>query len=315
MNDKDTEIVIPFLVALVIAVAAISARGEPPAAGPSGPQIGTTLIYEIDKAAIEKDAAIGTKVVDVLNRRANPGWWPAARVRRLNDGRIEVGVYGNDAEKAKTIERIADRTGTLEFRIVATRHDDLPLIERGLAEPKSRALKGPDGLLQAKWVRVDSKEEKAFTGNRELATRAVKSGGLEVLVKVGPYDVGGEDLRRVAAGVDDATTTPCVNIQFSSRGAELFGRLTTENLPTEGFHRQLGIILDGVVHSAPRINSAVYERAMITGNFTPQEVDDIVAVLNAGSLPARIKLVEKRQSKDAGPAKGPADKQPPPKSE
>jgi len=54
----------------------------------------------------------------------------------------------------------------------------------------------------------------------------------------------------------------------------------------------LGIILDGKLYSAPIIRTVIHSEGEITGNFTKEEVQDIVNVLNAGSLPLPIKKVE-----------------------
>lgn len=52
--------------------------------------------------------------------------------------------------------------------------------------------------------------------------------------------------------------------------------------------RHLGIIIDGTLSSAPRIMSKVSDRGLITGDFTRQEVQDIVDLLNAGIIVAPI---------------------------
>ena len=43
---------------------------------------------------------------------------------------------------------------------------------------------------------------------------------------------------------------------------------------------------------APSIQSKIGKEGEITGSFTEVEVSDLVAVLNAGSLPVRLRLVE-----------------------
>jgi SecD/SecF fusion protein len=53
--------------------------------------------------------------------------------------------------------------------------------------------------------------------------------------------------------------------------------------------RHLAIILDGLVMSAPTINSEIGRQGQISGNFTQQEVDSIVSLLRAGALPVRLK--------------------------
>jgi SecD/SecF fusion protein len=66
--------------------------------------------------------------------------------------------------------------------------------------------------------------------------------------------------------------------------------LTSINLPDErrGTYRLLGIVLDGTLLSAPRVMSTISGSGRITGQFTPEEVDFIVGVLQAGSLPVDL---------------------------
>ena len=48
------------------------------------------------------------------------------------------------------------------------------------------------------------------------------------------------------------------------------------------------MILDNELYSAPSIQSTIYDSGEITGSFTPQEVQDLVNVLDAGRLPAAL---------------------------
>jgi preprotein translocase subunit SecD len=63
----------------------------------------------------------------------------------------------------------------------------------------------------------------------------------------------------------------------------------------------LAIVLDGRVVSAPVINSRISDRGQIEGNFTQQEVQDLVTVLRSGALPASITYLEERT---VGPSLG-----------
>jgi SecD/SecF fusion protein len=83
-----------------------------------------------------------------------------------------------------------------------------------------------------------------------------------------------------------------LHFTFDPTGADRFFALTTLNKPdTTGpaFRRQLGIILDGQLQSAPRLHDPIRTGGQITGDFTAKEVDDIVALLRAGALPATLK--------------------------
>src|SRR5262249_6333181 len=85
-----------------------------------------------------------------------------------------------------------------------------------------------------------------------------------------------------------------VGFTFNTAGANLFGDITRKNVPDPGTedtatHRHLAIILDGLIKSAPTINSEIRNSGQITGNFTQKEVDNLVNVLRAGRLPATLK--------------------------
>jgi len=99
-----------------------------------------------------------------------------------------------------------------------------------------------------------------------------------------------------AARDRDQAGNPCVAFRFNAAGARLFGRLTSLNLPNkvQDFYRKLGIILDGRLHSAPRIMTTIRSRGVITDSFTEEEADDLATLLNAASLAAPVRQVEKR---------------------
>jgi preprotein translocase subunit SecD len=79
---------------------------------------------------------------------------------------------------------------------------------------------------------------------------------------------------------------PIVSIEFNEEGAALFANITANNVG-----EQLAIFLDGTMMSAPRINEGISGgRAVISGNFTPEEARDLVRNLNFGALPVPITL-------------------------
>ena len=81
-----------------------------------------------------------------------------------------------------------------------------------------------------------------------------------------------------------------VAITFDSRGARQFERVTGEYTK-----RQMAIVLDGLVHSAPVIQNKIGGgRAVITGTFTEDEARDLAVALRAGALPAPVSVLEER---------------------
>ena len=80
-----------------------------------------------------------------------------------------------------------------------------------------------------------------------------------------------------------------VSFRFNRRGGMFFGKLTNKYKPGAGRPtRRLGIVLDGMIYSAPRIQAVITTRGEITGDFTQQEVNELTSVLNAGALEVPI---------------------------
>ncbi len=86
-------------------------------------------------------------------------------------------------------------------------------------------------------------------------------------------------------------------LNFNSRGAAVFERVTGENVG-----KRMAIVLDGKVYSAPNIRERIGGgRASISGSFTTAEAQDLAIVLRAGSLPAPVSVLEERT---VGPSLG-----------
>ncbi len=101
--------------------------------------------------------------------------------------------------------------------------------------------------------------------------------------------VTGKDLRLVRRSQDE-WGQPAVAFQLKADGARRFEQVTGENIG-----KQLAIILDKKVQSAPNINARISDSGIIQGrNFTVETADDLVLILKAGALPAGIKTLENR---------------------
>lgn len=130
-----------------------------------------------------------------------------------------------------------------------------------------------------------------------------------VLVQVPPetQDVSGQYLAR-AFLTQDGRLNPAVGFSFNRRGASKFGRLTGEHLPEEGgnFKYRLAIVLDDYVQSAPSLNAQISDSGIIEGGqsgFEVKEVEFLLNILNAGSLPATLNPVPLQEEK-VGPTLG-----------
>jgi len=107
--------------------------------------------------------------------------------------------------------------------------------------------------------------------------------------------VTGRDLRTARPTLDE-NNRPAVSFSLNQDGARKFGAFTQANIG-----RQLGIVLDKRVQSAPVIQSRIDDEGRITGNFTNQEAQDLSLKLRSGALPADMTYLEERT---VGPSLG-----------
>lgn len=257
---------------------------------------GVILVYEVDQAKkADPNRALNSgemdKLVAAVARRVNPGGQKEVTIRKYGTEQIEIIIPEVDEAGVQRIERIISRAGNLEFRILANDRHDKAIIEQALANPSKIRVENSQGEVLAQWVPVKESEAKKLV-YPEIARRTRKIGDREVteiLVDNDIYNVTGAYLTSASGGTDQ-TGQPCVNFTFNNTGGQLFSQFTSSHLPDEqtNFYYKLAIILDDEIYSAPRINSTISNRGVIEGNFTMEEVQDLVNVLNAGSLPAAL---------------------------
>ena len=87
-----------------------------------------------------------------------------------------------------------------------------------------------------------------------------------------------------------------INFNLSAEAARRFGPFTEQN---KG--RNMAIVLEKKVYSAPVIQSRIDDSGRIDGNFSQESAHDLALVLRAGALPASIKYLEERT---VGPSLG-----------
>ncbi len=98
--------------------------------------------------------------------------------------------------------------------------------------------------------------------------------------------ITGRDLKNARVGVDESNR-PQINFSLNATATDKFARETGRNIG-----RQLAILLDGTVYSAPVIQSKLGSDNRITGRFTTQEADELSKILKAGALPATLKYLQ-----------------------
>ncbi len=179
----------------------------------------------------------------------------------------------------------------------------------GIANPEqAEALIGKTAMLEFRIVKDDAAAQEAvnklnemdnpFNADGTLTEEAAKlvPAGITVMKDKQGFLVALTDTAAVTgADLEDARVTtgeygyPAVSFQFNGEGAKKFGNLTGANLK-----KNLAIVLDNTVQSAPTINARITRDGQITGQFTMEEARQLAIVLRAGALPAPVNIIEKR---------------------
>jgi SecD/SecF fusion protein len=150
-----------------------------------------------------------------------------------------------------------------------------------------------------------SRVENIFPRNLELAwmvkPREDNSNVLELLAlkkttRDGSAPLTGEVITDARQDYDPNGNVE-ITMNMNNEGARIWKRLTGDNIG-----RQIAIVLDGYVYSAPNVNDEIPSgRSSISGNFTLEEAKDLANILEAGKLPAPARIV---QEEVVGPSLG-----------
>jgi SecD/SecF fusion protein len=205
-----------------------------------------------------------------------------------------------DLDDAGQLKRDLQGSGVLEFRIAATRGQDIS--EDQYQQMKQQLLtKGPrpEAGDQLAWYQVDRPED--FKRQTELF-----DGKEYILCWITPKQsmINGPGMRRwamekVTQQNEDGRNV--VAFQLDRVGGTLFHDLTAANV-----NRPLAAILDRKVVSVANIQTAIGAQGTISGDYTEDELRYLVNTLNAGSLPAQLEE-EPISEHTVGPALGQAN--------
>ncbi|MBG91190.1 MAG: protein translocase subunit SecD [Actinobacteria bacterium] len=157
--------------------------------------------------------------------------------------------------------------------------DGAPGNIQGLSVEKLRKLAGPN-------ARLDTLRE---VDHRGRVTR-------ETPIILKETVLTGADLSIAYPGTDQYGA-PTVQIEFNAEGSRKFAAVTAKSVG-----KPLAILLDKRVISAPNIKQSIPGgKAVISGNFSIQEMRDLVIQLKAGALPVPVELIS---NKIIGPTLG-----------
>ncbi len=101
---------------------------------------------------------------------------------------------------------------------------------------------------------------------------------------LGPSLANGEIVKEALAEVNPSRGSWQVRLNMTGKGSSKFDQIAEQTV-----NRQLAIVLDGVVQSAPVIQTTRFNgTAEISGSFTERQAKDLASVLRYGSLPVQL---------------------------
>lgn len=244
---------------------------------------GVHLVYELDATKLEKNVDVTDAIErarEIIRNRIDQFGVGEPLIARQGDRWIVVQLPGvKDPELAKDL---IGKTALLEFKLVDG-GQAMQQISEKMREKNVRfdeISKHPDivKLIPKGYEILPGKEDRYY------------------LCKSSP-ELTGSGLVNAKVELGGDYGYPQVGFELNREGAAVFAKVTEANI-----NKSLAIVLDGVVQSAPNIQSKIPNgKGVITGSFTMDEAKFLSTVLRAGALPAPIRVIEERA---VGPSLG-----------
>lgn len=228
-------------------------------------QGGTSLVMQ---ALGDTDHATMEKAADIIRNRVNALGLTEPVVAAEGENRVMVQIPGEkDVDRVKSV---VGSTAQLQFREV------LEEIHPGAENYDSTEVTRPDPENQEAYEALKGQE---IVLEKEISGQVYK-------FRLGPTRLTG-DIIADAAPTRSAEKGWYITFTLTSEATTQFADLTRELL-----NKQLAIVLDYRVESAPRVNDVIPDgRGEITGSFTKQEATDLALVLRLGALPVDFQLL------------------------
>ena len=274
-----------------------------------------------DTAQVEKkieETLLGSdaRIVQVVRRRVDGMGMNEPVIQGMKDHRLLVQLPGIDEATRTKMKKSLQSAAFLEFRLLHPRNDELVnKLMASDANPEGYERGGAGFVRSANFDKVAAQPgyaarlaafhvpdpryqfmlEKAKDGVSYIGAFVSRSAPSRDS-KGNAQPITGEYLTSASVDRDPATGALEIDFSFDSKGARLFGEVTRNYMPNgpknpSGRGRQLAIILDDTLVSAPEIKSEITNRGQITGHFSPAEAQQLANDLNAGALPAPLKLL------------------------
>ena len=204
-------------------------------------------------------------------------------VNYSKQGIVEIKTSSQD-QALEIVRRRIDEIGTNEPNILKRGNDRILVELPGLDDPmRIKSLLGKTANLTFRFV----------TNNNEDSFGAEKleyEDGSEESMVSKRIILSGDNLLDAQPRMDSENNETVVSFTLDRVGAKRFGKATST-----GIGKQLAIVLDGKIISAPVVRDIIASGSgQISGGFTFQSATDLALLLRSGALPAPLNIIEER---------------------
>jgi len=212
------------------------------------------------------------------------------KVNYSKQGIIEIKTSSQD-QALEIVRRRIDEIGTNEPNILKRGNDRILVELPGLDDPmRIKSLLGKTANLTFRFV--SSGNQDSFGAEKLMYEN---SDSEEMVSK--RIILSGDNLLDAQPRMDSQENETVVTFTLDRIGAKRFGKATST-----GIGKQLAIVLDGKIVSAPVIRDTIASGSgQISGGFTFQSATDLALLLRSGALPAPLSIIEERT---VGPSLG-----------
>ena len=198
-------------------------------------------------------------------------------------GIIEIKTSSQD-QALEIVRRRVDEIGTNEPNILKRGNDRILVELPGLDDPmRIKALLGKTANLTFRFV--TNNDEDSFGAEKLM----YEDNSEEAMVSK-RIILSGDNLLDAQPRMDSENNETVVSFTLDRVGAKRFGKATST-----GIGKQLAIVLDGKIISAPVIRDVIASGSgQISGGFTFQSATDLALLLRSGALPAPLSIIEER---------------------
>ena len=245
---------------------------------------GSSLLLELEVSKLSAKEPLNeamARAIEIIRNRIDQYGVAETSITKQGDKWIMVQLPG--VSNPQRAEELIGKTAMLEFRIVK---NDISVAQKAIEK-----LESLDKPFDDNGNLVPEVSKLVPAGYQIMRN---KEGGYSLVTDTAP--VTGADLENARVVMMGENGYPEVSFEFNAEGSKKFGQLTGANIG-----KNLAIVLDNTVQSAPTIQARITKQGRISGTFSAEEARALAIVLKAGALPAPVKVIEK---KTIGPTLG-----------